>query len=224
MPFWAMALLASAVRAQEFQVGRVALGGDEYTLSSDHPARYRPDGKPELPVGSVLSLADRDGRRLDVLLEAPLSLNRTNVHGVWTETLALSGAYRLQFGELYSPLDAATVDFVVAGPDTDGDGIPDDEDACPYDNPRGRDADLDGCPDTVDRLSASIARLRLDPAIEEDLLYASERARLAAEKRDKEEARSWLRELGARASAARGLEARQRQMLRDLAANALSLL
>lgn len=44
-------------------------------------------------------------------------------------------------------------------PDSDGDGILDDEDNCPYENPMGKDADADGCIDTIEGLREHLVEM-----------------------------------------------------------------
>lgn len=50
-------------------------------------------------------------------------------------------------------------EYVPDPSDSDGDGIPDDVDACPFEDSRGFDADLDGCIDTLTGLTDVISLL-----------------------------------------------------------------
>ncbi len=55
-------------------------------------------------------------------------------------------------------------------PDDDNDDIPDEEDACPHENPQGHDANLDGCTDNVCDLAQVVQSLGLHPGIENSLV------------------------------------------------------
>jgi hypothetical protein len=54
--------------------------------------------------------------------------------------------------------DATSINWKVPF-DSDGDGLNDDVDACPYDNPNGYDADHNGCTDTATDLRPYLANL-----------------------------------------------------------------
>jgi len=54
--------------------------------------------------------------------------------------------------------------------DTDGDGINDTADLCPFNNPGNLDADRDGCTDNIDGLTKLIKNFRLNHGIENALL------------------------------------------------------
>jgi len=55
------------------------------------------------------------------------------------------------------------------GVDSDGDGIPDIDDACPFENPEGKDADGDGCIDTIESLINVTEGLNLQQGISNSL-------------------------------------------------------
>ena len=69
-----------------------------------------------------------------------------------------------------------------AGGDSDGDGIPDELDECPFDNPQGLDADVDGCTDSLDDLPSVIEGLDLEHGIENSLISKVENALKSLEK------------------------------------------
>ena len=54
--------------------------------------------------------------------------------------------------------------------DSDNDGIPDELDACPFENPEGLDANLDGCTDTVCDLAEIVQSLGIHHGIENSLV------------------------------------------------------
>ncbi len=60
--------------------------------------------------------------------------------------------------------------------DSDGDGIPDEEDVCPDENPQGFDANMDGCTDRVCDLPQVIQSLGLHPGIENSLVQKATNA------------------------------------------------
>jgi hypothetical protein len=60
--------------------------------------------------------------------------------------------------------------------DSDGDGIPDEEDVCPDENPQGFDANLDGCTDRVCDLPQVVQSLGLNPGIENSLVQKATNA------------------------------------------------
>ncbi len=55
-------------------------------------------------------------------------------------------------------------------PDDGGDGLSDEADACPLENASGSDANVDGCVDRIEDLTAVIHRLGLPADVEADLL------------------------------------------------------
>jgi hypothetical protein len=54
--------------------------------------------------------------------------------------------------------------------DIDGDGLLNADDVCPFVNPEGRDADADGCPDSIGGLAEIVAGLGLHHGTEQALL------------------------------------------------------
>jgi len=60
--------------------------------------------------------------------------------------------------------------------DSDGDGIPDEEDACPSENPEGLDANLDGCTDRICDLAGVVQSLGLHHGIENSLVQKATNA------------------------------------------------
>ncbi|MBU7048309.1 MAG: hypothetical protein HXS54_17900 [Theionarchaea archaeon] len=56
------------------------------------------------------------------------------------------------------------------GGDSDGDGVPDEEDLCPQENPEGLDANLDGCTDRICDLAEVVQSLGIHHGIENSLV------------------------------------------------------
>jgi hypothetical protein len=57
------------------------------------------------------------------------------------------------------------------GGDSDGDGVPDEEDLCPLENPEGLDANLDGCTDRICDLAEVVQSLGIHHGIENSLVH-----------------------------------------------------
>jgi hypothetical protein len=60
--------------------------------------------------------------------------------------------------------------------DSDGDGIPDELDECPFENPQGLDADTNGCIDNLNDFPGVIQDINLRPGIENSLISKTENA------------------------------------------------
>lgn len=92
-------------------------------------------------------------------------------HNYWGTTDCSEIEARMPFTVgLYEPfLDAPYPDGepMYCLSDSDGDGIPDDEDACPYEDATGFDADQNGCIDTLDGLQEMIETLPDDVLADE---------------------------------------------------------
>ncbi|MBU7018601.1 MAG: hypothetical protein HXS44_13915 [Theionarchaea archaeon] len=59
----------------------------------------------------------------------------------------------------------------LGGGDSDGDGVPDEEDKCPLENPEGLDANLDGCTDRICDLAEVVQSLGIHHGIENSLIH-----------------------------------------------------
>ncbi|MFH1724194.1 MAG: hypothetical protein ABII00_06175 [Elusimicrobiota bacterium] len=70
----------------------------------------------------------------------------------------------------------------VCDPDDDNDGIDDIADSCPFEDASGRDADQNGCIDSVDDLDETIESLDLHGGTESSLASKAENAAAAAER------------------------------------------
>ncbi|MFH1726581.1 MAG: LamG-like jellyroll fold domain-containing protein [Elusimicrobiota bacterium] len=70
----------------------------------------------------------------------------------------------------------------VCDPDDDNDGVPDESDACPYEDASSRDADQNGCIDAVEDLPVTIEVLDLPAGTESSLTSKAANAAAAAEK------------------------------------------
>ena len=69
--------------------------------------------------------------------------------------------------------------------DSDGDGIPDSQDACPTQNPGGLDADHNGCIDTLPGLRVIVVGLTIDQTTKNGLLAKLDEAQKALNRGDK---------------------------------------
>lgn len=67
-------------------------------------------------------------------------------------------------------------------PDDDNDGILDENDNCPFEDATGLDANLDGCIDKLEDLSAVIEDLYLQEGIENSLISIADNALAALER------------------------------------------
>jgi len=83
-------------------------------------------------------------------------------------------------------------DQVCVPTDTDGDGIPDDADACPTEDATGQDANLDGCIDVAEDISAVVESYNLDQGVEQSIVSKADNAVLSIERGDLQAAANQL--------------------------------
>lgn len=108
--------------------------------------------------------------------------------------------------------------------DSDGDGLPDDEDACPDENPQGLDANGDGCVDRLEGLSQWIEDQNLDGGIANALIRLADNAEASMSRGQAVAARRQLEAMISLLSVQRGrrLPDEQAGVVQQFIENALS--
>lgn len=164
MPFLCLLLAAlalsqpPAVPYSEELLPPAGFPADRFELFCDAPVRYDSRGRPSVPLGSVLWLRPKRDELFTMSLRGPFSNEQFTVRGRWAQTMAQEGDHTLL-------LPQGTLDFVVAGFDSDLDGLPDEQDRCVSLRRNPRDADRDGCEDSLEGLGELLKRYGLpEPA------------------------------------------------------------